>query len=92
MTTTSKPVALESAAQQYAQQSQFVAGKTFFQNQAQWVDADAQKFENAKKVRVQFGSTEYFNLQKKNPKAQSWLAVGKNVQFVLDGTVYEIYE
>lgn len=87
-----KPVTLEVAAQQYAQQSRFVAGKTFFQNQAQWVDADAQKFEKAKKVRVQFASAEYFDLQKKHPKAQAWLALGNNVQFVLEGTVYEIYE
>jgi len=88
----SKPVTLEVAAQQYAQQSRFVGGKTFFQNQTQWVDADAQKFEKAKKVRMQFGSTEYFEFQKKNAKAQTWLALGNNVQFVLDGTVYEIYE
>ncbi len=87
-----KPVTLEFAAQQYAQQSRFVAGKTFFQNQAQWVDADAQKFEKAKKVRVQFASAEYFDLQKKHPKAQAWLALGNSVQFVLEGTVYEIYE
>lgn len=87
-----KPVTLEFAAQQYAQQSRFVAGKTFFQNQSQWVDADAQKFEKAKKVRVQFASAEYFDLQKKHPKAQAWLALGNSVQFVLEGTVYEIYE
>ncbi len=87
-----KPVTLEFAAQQYAQQSRFVAGKTFFQNQAQWVDADAQKFEKANKVRVQFASADYFELQKKHPKAQAWLALGNNVQFVLEGTVYEIYE
>ena len=91
-TAVGKPALAEVAAQQYAQQSRFVAGKTFFQNQSQWIDADAQKFANAQKVRVQFGSTEYFDLQKKHPKAQSWLSVGNNVQFVLDGTVYEIYE
>ena len=33
-----------------------------------------------------------FELQKKHPKAQAWLALGNNVQFVLEGTVYEIYE
>lgn len=87
-----KPVILERAAQEYAQQSRFVAGKTFFQNAAQWVDADAQKFENKKKVRVQFASAEYFDLQKKHPQAQVWLALGNNVQFVLEGTLYEIYE
>jgi Ca-activated chloride channel family protein len=90
--TVSKEAAAQVTAQQYAEQSRFVGGKTFFQNQAQWVDADAQKFENAKKVRIQFGSPEYFELQKKHPKAQAWLAVGNNVQFVLAGTVYEIHE
>jgi len=88
----SKQVVAEETALQYAEQSRFVGGKTFFQNQAQWVDADAQKFENTKKVRIQFASQEYFELQKKHPKTQAWLAVGNNVQFVLNGTVYEIFE
>ena len=88
----SKQVVAEETAQQYAEQSRFVGGKTFFQNQAQWVDSDAQKFEKAKRVRVQFGSPEYFELQKRHPKAQVWLAQGRNVQFVLDGTVYEVFE
>jgi len=88
----SKVVVAEAMAKDYAEQSRFVGGKTFFQNEAQWVDADAQKFENAKRVRVQFGSPEYFELQKKHPKTVSWLSVGNNVQFVLAGTVYEIFE
>jgi len=88
----SKQVVAEETAQQYAEQSRFVGGKTFFQNQAQWVDADAQKFEKAKRVRLQFGSPEYFDLQRKHPKTQAWLAVGNNVQFVLAGTVYEVFE
>lgn len=87
-----KALTLEGAAQQYAQQSRFIGGKTFFQNQTNWVDADTQKFENAKKVRVQFASKEYFDLQRNHPKAQTWLALGNNVQFVMDGTVYEVYE
>jgi Ca-activated chloride channel family protein len=88
----SKKVIAEETARQYAAQSRFAGGKTFFQNEAQWVDADAQNFEKAKRVRVQFGSPEYFELQKKHPKAQAWLAVANNLQFVLAGTVYEIYE
>ena len=28
----------------------------------------------------------------KNPKALPWLALGQNVQFVLDNTIYDIYE
>jgi Ca-activated chloride channel family protein len=77
---------------QYSQQSQFVAGKTFFLNEKQWIDSAVQQAANAKHVRVQFGSTEYFDFLAKHPKAQAWLALGQNVQFVLGNTVYEIYE
>lgn len=72
--------------------SQFVGGKTFFNNQGQWVDVEAQKLPNAKPVRVQFGSTEYFDLMKKHPAAVPWLAQGPNVQFVLNRMLYEVYE
>lgn len=77
---------------QYAQQSQFVAGKTFFQNDKQWIDSAIQKYPDAKRVRVQFGSPEYFALVAKNDKVLPWLALGQNVQFVLDKTIYEVYE
>ena len=79
---------------QYSDQGQgrFVAGRNFFQNGNQWVDSLAQKQTNAKRVRIQFNSTEYFALAAKEPKALPWLALGQNVQFVLNNTVYEIYE
>jgi Ca-activated chloride channel family protein len=73
-------------------QGQFVAGRNAFQNGNQWVDSLAQKLSNAKHVRIQFNSTEYFALAAKEPKALPWLALGQNVQFVLNGMVYEIYE
>ena len=82
----------EVAAQQYSEQSRFVAGKTFFQNASNWVDSEVQKKADAKRVRIQFGTQEYFDLQKNHPKAQVWLAQGRNVQFVLGDSVYEIYE
>jgi Ca-activated chloride channel family protein len=77
---------------EYSQQAQFVAGKSFFQNDKQWIDSAIQKIPTAKHLRIQFGSTEYFDLITKQPKALPWLALGQNVQFVLDGTVYDIYE
>jgi len=77
---------------QYAQQSRFISGKSFFRNGEQWVDSEIQKAPSAKRLRVQFNSSEYFDLLKNNPKALTWLAQGPNVQFVLDGTIYEIYE
>ena len=43
-------------------------------------------------MKIKFGSPEYFSLVTKNSQALSWLALGQNVQFVLDKVVYEIYE
>jgi Ca-activated chloride channel family protein len=77
---------------QFAQQAQFVAGKSFYRNDNQWVDAAVQKHPQAKRVRIQFGSAEYFDLAGKHAEALPWLALGQNVQFVLEGTVYEIHE
>jgi Ca-activated chloride channel family protein len=77
---------------QYAQQTQYVNGRNFFQNGQQWVDAGVQNLQNARRVRSQFGSADYFALAAREPRALPWLALGRNVQFVLDDTVYEIYE
>jgi Ca-activated chloride channel family protein len=73
-------------------QGRFVAGRNAFLNNNQWVDSLAQKQSNAKHVRIQFNSTEYFALAAKEPQALPWLALGQNVQFVMRDTVYEIYE
>ena len=77
---------------QYAQQAKFVAGKTFFLNDNQWQDSAVQKAPDAKHVRLQFGSAEYFEFAAKHKEALPWLALGNNVTFLLQGTVYEIYE
>jgi Ca-activated chloride channel homolog len=77
---------------QLSQQGRFVAGKNFYQNDGQWVDAAAQKLQNAKRQRIQFNSAEYFAFAAKERRALPWLALGQNVQFVLDDTLYEIYE
>jgi hypothetical protein len=77
---------------QYSQQSQFVNGRNFFQNGAQWTDSEVQNNQSAKHTRLQFNSEAYFAFAAKNPQALPWLALGQNVQFILDGTVYEIYE
>ena len=54
--------------------------------------SDIQKSPKATRVRIQFGSTEYFELIAQNSKALPWLALGQNVQFVLNDTLYDIYE
>ena len=80
------------AARQYADQSQFVSGRTFFLNGSQWIDAGVQKAANARRVRVQFDSPEYFELLKQHPTATRWFSMGRNLQLLLGDAVYEIYE
>jgi Ca-activated chloride channel family protein len=78
---------------QYSQQGQFIAGRNFYQNASnQWVDESIQKFSNAKRQRIQFNSKEYFAFAAKERRALPWLALGQNVQFVLDDTLIEIYD
>jgi Ca-activated chloride channel family protein len=76
----------------YVQNSRFVAGKNFFQNGAQWVDAGAQKQRSARKVQLKFGSPEYFEFYAKNAAARPWLALGRQVQFLLNDTLYEVVD
>jgi hypothetical protein len=77
---------------EYTQQTRFVNGRSFYQNGEQWVDSEVQKAPKARRVRVQFDSPEYFDLLQKNPKALAWLSLGRNVQLVLNDTVYEVHE
>lgn len=77
---------------QAAQQNQFVAGRNFFQNDKQWIEAEIQNHQNAPRQRIQFGSSEYFAFAATHPRALPWLALGQNVQFLLDGTIIEIHE
>jgi len=75
-----------------SQTPRYVGGRTFYPNDGRWVDALAQGLANAQPVRVAFGSDEYFDLLAKHPEAAAWLSIGSNVQYVLDDTLYEVYE
>jgi Ca-activated chloride channel homolog len=72
--------------------SRFVGGKTFFQNGSQWVDTTVQRMADTTPIRIQFGSTDYFKLLAKNPAMAAWLALGREVQFVWNNQLYEVYE
>lgn len=74
------------------QRARFANGRNFFQNGTQWIDSLVQNMANAARVRVQFNAKEYFDLAAKLPEARAWLALGQNVQFALNGQVYEIHE
>ena len=86
-----RSVAVERVAQ-YTEQTQFAGGRSFYQNGNQWIDGSVQKLKNPKRVRIQFNSKEYFDLVAKKPETLPWLALGQNVQFALDGALYEIFD
>jgi len=65
--------------------------KTFYLKNGVWYDStfDAKKY-TAK--RIQYLSNEYFELLQKQPAIGKFLALGKAVVIVFEGTAYEIYE
>lgn len=74
--------------------ARFVNGRAFYQNGSRWVDAAAQNRPAGDPAprRVQFGSTDYFEMLRKHPEAGPLLALGPNVLVALGDAVYEVYE
>jgi hypothetical protein len=77
---------------QSVQQSKFVSGKNFFQQGNQWFDSQIQSHPEYKRVRVEFGSADYYSLGRNDPGLLPWLSLGSNVQFIRGTTIYEVYE
>jgi len=79
--------------QNLASQVKNIQDRAVYQSNNVWIDSEIQKVvQNAKTKKIQFASPEYFDLVKKEPESTQFLALGKNVQFVLNNTIYEIYE
>jgi Ca-activated chloride channel family protein len=75
-----------------SQQVRYAGGRSFYFNGKQWVDVRVQKLSGNKPVRIQFNSKAYFDFLGKNPQVAQWLSLGRNLQFVIQNSVYEIYE
>jgi Ca-activated chloride channel family protein len=76
----------------YAQQAQVVNGRAFYQNNGTWTDSTAQGKKSLARRQIRFGSDEYFSFLAANPDAAAWLALGKNVDVVVDGTLVSVRE
>jgi Ca-activated chloride channel family protein len=83
---------LSERADTFNHQTRFVAGKSFYQNNGQWIDSLSQNISGRSARRIQFGSDEYFALAAAHPEALPWLALGTQVTFMLKDNVYTIYE
>jgi Ca-activated chloride channel family protein len=88
----SVPGPAQTAVTRSPSENQFVAGKTFFQNGNEWLDSSIQTMRDARRIRIQFGSPDYFNLIAQHPQTAPWLALGQNIQFAFSGVIYEVHE
>jgi len=75
-----------------AQNAKLVGGRAFYQNGSQWVDSRAQSLKDPKRIRIQFGSDDYFSLLTEHRETAQWLALGRNVLLTVNNNLYEIYE
>ncbi|MCO6510364.1 MAG: VWA domain-containing protein [Aridibacter famidurans] len=72
--------------------NRFVGTKNFIKDNEVWTDTAFDESKRLPEIRLKFGSEEYFNFALGNPSAARYLAIGKNVTFVLEGRVYYVRE
>lgn len=80
--------------QNISRQLKNIQGRSFYNAGKYWVDALAQQtqFQGQKARRIQFATDAYFELIDKEPLTAQFLALGKNIRFVWNNTLYEIHE
>jgi len=76
--------------QNFASQTQYVNGQAFYQNGNVWVDGRAQNQNDLAVKQIQVGSDEYIALLQKYPNISPWLALGDEVDIVIDKTLYQM--
>jgi Ca-activated chloride channel family protein len=78
--------------QNFSTQVKNIQGRAIYQTNEEWIDLYVQNSKNQKANKIQFASTEYFTLLNKYPETSQFLSLGKNVKFVYNKDLYEIYE
>lgn len=70
-----------------------IQGRAMYNNNNQWLDANISLHQGKKLKtnRIQFNSSAYYKLME-NKEAASFLALGRNVRFMMNNEVYEVYE
>ncbi len=69
-----------------------VAGKVFHRNGARWIDTEVADHASEPRVRVVFGSDEYFALARGSRDAGAWLALGREVVVRIAGRTIEVVD
>jgi Ca-activated chloride channel family protein len=81
----------EDREQNLGQQVKNVAGRIFYFNGDMWMDARVQNMASTMITRVAFASEKYFELLRREPSVKTFLALGRNIKFVLGQHIIEIY-
>ncbi|MFT5646084.1 MAG: Ca-activated chloride channel family protein [Aureispira sp.] len=70
-----------------------IQGRAMYNNNNEWLDANISlnQDKNIKTNRVKFNSEAYYKLME-NQEAIAFLALGKNVRFMMNNAIYEIHE
>lgn len=70
-----------------------VQGRAMYNNNNQWIDANIalNNGKNMKTNRVKFNSEAYYKLME-NDEAVAFLSLGRNVRFMMNNEVYEVYD
>jgi len=69
-----------------------IQGRAIYQVDNYWIDSELQSKKIKKEKKIKFASKEYFDLYKRNPLLSQFLSLGRNIRFIFEDTVYEIYE
>ncbi|MEN8121788.1 MAG: VIT and VWA domain-containing protein [Bacteroidota bacterium] len=76
----------------FSQQCKNIGGRAFYQNGNKWVDLYVQTNKSQIAKKIQFAGKPYFDLLNRYPEVSQYLSLGKNVRFVHNNKLYEIYE
>ncbi|HPO49288.1 MAG TPA: VWA domain-containing protein, partial [Spirochaetota bacterium] len=75
-------------------QNKNIQNRTFYLNDKYWIDSAIyeKKNNNLKVKKIKFASNSYFELLNKKGDISRYLALGKNIRFLYQNEIYEIYE
>jgi Ca-activated chloride channel family protein len=65
-------------------------GKTFYLRDGIWTDSEFKADSNLPITTVKFGSEEYFNLLKQQPRLGEFFSLGERVIVILNGRIYKV--
>lgn len=73
---------------------QNIQGRAQYLNNNRWLDAALWESDNQNlpEKRIEFNSKAYFELLQNEPESANFLSLGRNVRFVLNGVIWEVYE